>query len=136
MSTLKLSRRDPSTFARDDESESLPLPRMTLPERVRADYEVMDLTTGPHPMKLVRAQLPDIWQAIDLAQPNMDRSCGLRGMLFVVSDRGRRKDSCLSASKMNRGIERNRDTGFIRRNPIARYRRTISRDRRRSAKYR
>jgi error-prone DNA polymerase len=45
-----------------------PLPRMTLPERVRADYEVMDLTTGPHPMKLVRAQLPDIWQAIDLAQ--------------------------------------------------------------------
>src|SRR6267378_1394433 len=66
--TLKLSRRDPSTFARDDESESSPLRRMTLPERVRADYEVMDLTTGPHPMKLVRAQLPDIWRAIDLAQ--------------------------------------------------------------------
>ncbi len=41
---------------------------MTLPERVRADYEVMDLTTGPHPMKLVRAQLPDVWRAIDLAQ--------------------------------------------------------------------
>ena len=29
----------------------------------------------------------------------MDRSCGLRGMSFVVSDRGRRKDSCLSALK-------------------------------------
>jgi error-prone DNA polymerase len=41
---------------------------MTLPERVRADYEVMDLTTGPHPMKLVRPQLPDIWRAIDLVQ--------------------------------------------------------------------
>src|SRR5213595_2937472 len=66
--TLKLSRRDPSTFVWDDESDSSPLPRMTLPERVRADYEVMDLTTGPHPMKLVRAQLPDIWRAIDLAQ--------------------------------------------------------------------
>src|SRR5438477_1736653 len=66
--TLKLSRRDPSTFARDDESQSSPLPRMTLPERVRADYEVMDLTTGPHPMKLVRAQLPDISRSIDLAQ--------------------------------------------------------------------
>jgi error-prone DNA polymerase len=58
----------PERKSRDDESESSPLPRMTLPERVRADYEVMDLTTGPHPMKLVRAQLPDIWQAIDLAQ--------------------------------------------------------------------
>jgi error-prone DNA polymerase len=45
-----------------------PLKPMTLPERVRADYEVMDLTTGPHPMKLVRAQLPDVWRAIDLAQ--------------------------------------------------------------------
>src|SRR5438552_969708 len=41
---------------------------MTLPERVRADYEVMDLTTGPHPMKLVRTQLPEVWRATDLAQ--------------------------------------------------------------------
>ncbi len=45
-----------------------PLAAMTLPERVRADYEVMDLTTGPHPMKLVREQLPDVWRATDLAQ--------------------------------------------------------------------
>jgi error-prone DNA polymerase len=44
-----------------------PLAPMTLPERVRADYEVMDLTTGPHPMKLVREQLSDIWRATDLA---------------------------------------------------------------------
>src|SRR5213080_629596 len=39
------------------QNETSPLSPMTLPERVRADYEVMDLTTGPHPMKLVRAQL-------------------------------------------------------------------------------
>src|SRR5205814_644115 len=50
------------------QNETSPLSPMTLPERVRADYEVMDLTTGPHPMKLVRAQLPEIWRAIDLAQ--------------------------------------------------------------------
>jgi error-prone DNA polymerase len=55
-------------YARDDERKKSPLSRMTLPERVRADYEVMDLTTGPHPMKLVRAQLPEVWRAIDLAQ--------------------------------------------------------------------
>jgi error-prone DNA polymerase len=53
-----------ATTARDGS----PLPAMTLPERVRADYEVMDLTTGPHPMKLVREQLPDVWRATDLAQ--------------------------------------------------------------------
>jgi error-prone DNA polymerase len=45
-----------------------PLAPMTLPERVQADYETMNLTTGPHPMKLLRAQLPDAWRAIDLAQ--------------------------------------------------------------------
>lgn len=39
---------------------------MTLPERVNADYAVMNLTTGPHPMKLLRQQLPNIWRAIDL----------------------------------------------------------------------
>jgi len=50
------------------QNETSPLSPMTLPERVRADYEVMDLTTGPHPMKLVRAQLPEVWRAIDLAQ--------------------------------------------------------------------
>jgi error-prone DNA polymerase len=72
--SLKLARRDPSSpsrtgiYARDDESASSPLAPMTLPERVRADYEVMDLTTGPHPMKLVREQLPDVWLATDLPQ--------------------------------------------------------------------
>jgi error-prone DNA polymerase len=43
-----------------------PLPPMTLPERVKADYETMNLTTGPHPMKLLRESLPNIWRAIDL----------------------------------------------------------------------
>src|SRR5438270_6893945 len=45
-----------------------PLAPMTLPERVKADYETMNLTTGPHPMKLLRQKLPDIWRAIDLRQ--------------------------------------------------------------------
>ncbi len=45
-----------------------PLLPMTLPERVKADYDSMNLTTGPHPMKLLRAKLPDIWRATDLCQ--------------------------------------------------------------------
>jgi error-prone DNA polymerase len=43
-----------------------PLKEMSLPERVKADYTAMNLTTGPHPMKLLRAQLPEIWRASDL----------------------------------------------------------------------
>src|SRR6476660_6043225 len=45
-----------------------PLSPMTLSERVKADYETMNLTTGPHPMKLLREKLPNIWRAIDLVQ--------------------------------------------------------------------
>jgi error-prone DNA polymerase len=45
-----------------------PLAPMTLPERVKADYETMNLTTGPHPMKLLREKLPNIWRAIDLVR--------------------------------------------------------------------
>ena len=44
-----------------------PLQPMTMPERVKADYDAMNLTTGPHPMKLLRQHLPDIWRATDLA---------------------------------------------------------------------
>src|SRR6266404_3518008 len=47
--------------------QNSPLKPMTMPERVRADYETMNLTTGPHPMKLLRESLPDIWRATDLA---------------------------------------------------------------------
>ncbi|MSU50262.1 MAG: DNA polymerase III subunit alpha [Opitutus sp.] len=43
-----------------------PLPRMTLPERLRADYTGLDLTTGTHPMALLRPQLPGVWRAGDL----------------------------------------------------------------------
>ena len=45
-----------------------PLAPMTLPERVQADYEAMNLTTGPHPMKLLREQLPEVWRASDLVE--------------------------------------------------------------------
>src|ERR1043166_3145897 len=43
-----------------------PLKAMSMPERVKADYTAMNLTTGPHPMKLLRSQLPEIWRASDL----------------------------------------------------------------------
>ncbi len=45
-----------------------PLRAMTIQERVNADYGTMNLTTGPHPMKLLRANVPHAWKAIDLAQ--------------------------------------------------------------------
>jgi error-prone DNA polymerase len=71
--TIRVAK-EPSGNMPGDASKMLALPRaaksplapMTLPERVRADYETMNLTTGPHPMKLLRGNLPNIWRAIDL----------------------------------------------------------------------
>src|SRR5256714_9889559 len=42
------------------------LPPMTVPERVEADFDTMNLTTRPHPMKLLRQSFPNILRAIDL----------------------------------------------------------------------
>src|SRR5436309_7908362 len=73
---LAVSRASPDThrklFGRGTEKirqgGRAPLAPMTLPERVKADYETMNLTTGPHPMKLLRETLLNIWRAIDLIQ--------------------------------------------------------------------
>jgi error-prone DNA polymerase len=43
-----------------------PLAPMTLAERLQADFTGLELTTGTHPMALIRAQLPDVWCAADL----------------------------------------------------------------------
>jgi error-prone DNA polymerase len=43
-----------------------PLLPMTYDERIQADYTGMQLTTGSHPMALLRHRLPGIWRAADL----------------------------------------------------------------------
>ncbi len=50
------------------QNQESPLVPMTVQERVTADYQTMNLTTGPHPMKLLRKTLPNIWRASDLSQ--------------------------------------------------------------------
>ena len=63
-----LFRQDAETSTQDACAPQSPLAAMTLAERVQADYETMNLTTGPHPMKLLRAELPKAWRATDLTQ--------------------------------------------------------------------
>jgi error-prone DNA polymerase len=43
-----------------------PLVAMTPGERLAADFAGTHVTTGPHPMKLVRDRLPNVWRAVDL----------------------------------------------------------------------
>jgi error-prone DNA polymerase len=48
------------------EEEAPPLAAMSAVERVHADFAGLGLTTGAHPMRLVREKLPEIWRATDL----------------------------------------------------------------------
>src|SRR5437764_5523954 len=43
-----------------------PLRPMDTAERLQADYEGLQLTTGLHPMALIRDRLPEVWRAVDL----------------------------------------------------------------------
>jgi error-prone DNA polymerase len=50
-------------FAGLERQEELPLQMMTPSERVHADYTGTGLTTGAHPMKLIRSQIPHVCPA-------------------------------------------------------------------------
>jgi len=51
--------------------ETSPLVPMTYPERIQSDFSGMRLTTGKHPMALVRSRLVNILRATDLVRvPN------------------------------------------------------------------
>jgi error-prone DNA polymerase len=41
---------------------------MTYPERIQSDFSGMNLTTGKHPMALLRSRLTGIFRAVDLAR--------------------------------------------------------------------
>jgi error-prone DNA polymerase len=49
-----------------DEATPSPLAPMTLVERYQADFRGVELTTGIHPMAILRERLPDVWRASDL----------------------------------------------------------------------
>jgi error-prone DNA polymerase len=55
---------------------SSPLPAMNHWERIAADYEGMNLSAGPHPMRLLRVQVPEAWRAGDL--PNVKNGTRVR----------------------------------------------------------
>ena len=55
-----------------------PLEPMNPVERLRADYEGMRLTTGPHPMAFLRPHLSDAWRAIDLPK-------GREGQIITIA---------------------------------------------------
>jgi error-prone DNA polymerase len=56
-----------------------PLAKMNYAERIQADFAGMNLTTGKHPMALMRPRLTDVWRAADLVRAKHGSSVRIAG---------------------------------------------------------
>ena len=75
-------RESDDLFASVDNSPTLPLAPMNPFERVNADYAGTSLTTGPHPMALLREKAPHLWRAADLESARHGERVVIGGMVI------------------------------------------------------
>ncbi len=78
----------------DAEAGLSPLERMTHLERLQADFEHLALTTGAHPMKLMRSQLPDIVPAAALPSIRPGTRVKIGGAVICRQRPGTAKGFC------------------------------------------
>lgn len=62
--------------------EPCPLAKMTAAERLQADFATTRVTTGPHPMRLLRDSVPDAWTATELKQAPNGSLVAIAGMVI------------------------------------------------------
>jgi error-prone DNA polymerase len=90
--------------ARDGEQTLAPLERMTLLERLQADYANLSLTTGAHPMKLLRARLPDLWPAAELSRARPGERIKIGGAVITRQRPGTAKGVCFITLEDETGL--------------------------------
>ncbi len=88
----------------DDEGSPAPLRPMDVRERTGADYANLNLTTGPHPMTLLRGRLPDIWRAADLRQVKNGQTVRIAGQVICRQRPGTAKGFCFVSLEDETGI--------------------------------
>jgi error-prone DNA polymerase len=81
-----------------------PLRPMDAFERTFADYSGLRLTTGPHPMALVREQLVDVWRAGDLKQANDGDYVRVAGQVICRQRPGTAKGVCFVSLEDETGV--------------------------------
>ena len=64
----RVESKEPAADRGPTVQSMLPLEPMNAIERLQADYAGTRLTIGPHPMELLRPQVPNAWRAADLVQ--------------------------------------------------------------------
>jgi error-prone DNA polymerase len=79
---VEVSRELDDLFASAEARTAPPLEPMSDAERLRADYAGTSLTTGPHPMALVRGKSPHLWTAADLPLARNGERITIGGMVI------------------------------------------------------
>jgi error-prone DNA polymerase len=80
--------------ATGEEQELSPLERMSLLERLQADYATTELTTGAHPMKLLRPRLDGLCPAADLKNLPPGSQVKIGGAVITRQRPGTAKGFC------------------------------------------
>jgi error-prone DNA polymerase len=81
-----------------------PLAAMKPLERVQADYAHLSLTTGAHPMKQLRAQLPDLWPAASLSEAVTGTRVKIGGVVITRQRPGTAKGVCFITLEDETGL--------------------------------
>jgi error-prone DNA polymerase len=86
------------------EQGAAPLRKMDAVERIQADYAGMRLTTGPHPMALVRERIPEVWRAADLVLGHDGQRIRVAGQVICRQRPGTAKGVCFISLEDETGI--------------------------------
>ncbi len=81
-----------------------PLAPMNPIERLQADYAGLRLTTGPHPMAMIRGRIPDVWRATDLTAATNGDLVRVAGQVICRQRPGTAKGVCFVSLEDETGI--------------------------------
>ena len=96
--------RDDLLAQRDGNEPGHPLSAMNPLQRLHADYDGTRLTTGPHPMTFVRAQLPHVTRASDLAKGQHGQRITIAGVVICRQRPGTAKGHVFVSLEDETGI--------------------------------
>jgi len=91
-------------------------------ERLQADYDGTRVTTGPHPMSFVRAQLPHVTRAADLAKGKHGQRVCIAGVVICRQRPGTAKGNMFISLEDETGIA----NAFVRSELFEKLRLTIT----------
>jgi error-prone DNA polymerase len=99
-------RRDPDLLAKAEllHDQPAPLRPMDFAERMQADYLGLQLTTGPHPMALIRPQLERVWRAADLKRVKHGQRVRVAGQVICRQRPGTAKGVCFISLEDETGV--------------------------------